>query len=76
MSERHHFARSQRMTIVSGILAFAVLILVLQIWLLTATMNAYYDALKRKDVDAVKRTLADGYLKMLESAGVGATPST
>ena len=38
----------------------------------TATMNAYYDALKRKDVDAVKRTLADGYLKMLESAGVGA----
>jgi uncharacterized membrane-anchored protein len=41
VSERHHFARSQRMTIVSGILAFAVLILVLQIWLLTATMNAY-----------------------------------
>lgn len=36
----------------------------------TATMNAYYDALKRKDVDAVKKTLADGYLKMLESAGV------
>lgn len=36
----------------------------------TATMNAYYEALKRKDVDAVKKTLADGYVKMLESAGV------
>jgi hypothetical protein len=36
----------------------------------TATMNAYYDALKRKDVEAVKKTLADGYVKMLESAGV------
>ena len=38
----------------------------------TATMNAYYDALKGKDVDAVKKTLADGYVKMLESAGVAA----
>jgi hypothetical protein len=36
----------------------------------TATMNAYHDALKRKDVEAVKKTLADGYVKMLESAGV------
>jgi hypothetical protein len=35
-------------------------------------MNAYYDALKRKDVEAVKKTLADGYVKMLESAGVAA----
>jgi hypothetical protein len=33
-------------------------------------MNAYHDALKRKDVEAVKKTLADGYVKMLESAGV------
>jgi hypothetical protein len=41
MNERHHFARSQRMTIVNGILAFVVLIFVLQLWLLTATMNAY-----------------------------------
>lgn len=36
----------------------------------TATMNAYYDALKRKDVEAVKKTLANGYVKMIESAGV------
>lgn len=35
------FARSQRMTIVTGILAVVVLIVVLQLWLLTATVNAY-----------------------------------
>jgi hypothetical protein len=32
--------RAQRMTIVSGMLAFVVLVVVLQLWLLTATMNA------------------------------------
>jgi hypothetical protein len=39
----HHkprFVRAQRMTIVNGILAFVVLIVVLQLWLLTATVNA------------------------------------
>jgi len=29
------------MTIVNGILLFVVLIVILQLWLLTATMNAY-----------------------------------
>lgn len=38
----------------------------------TATMNAYYDALKKKDVEAVKKTVSKGYLTMLESAGVSA----
>lgn len=33
--------RRQRMTIVNAILVFVVLITVLQLWLLTATMNAY-----------------------------------
>ena len=33
--------RRQRMTIVNAILLFVVLITVLQLWLLTATMNAY-----------------------------------
>jgi hypothetical protein len=41
MSDRHHFARSQRMTIVNGMLAFVIVVFVLQVWLLTATMNAY-----------------------------------
>lgn len=39
--DRPRFVRSQRMTIVNGILVFVVLIVVLQLWLLTATMNAY-----------------------------------
>ena len=41
MSRRSRFARSQLMTIVNGILLFVVLIVILQLWLLTATMNAY-----------------------------------
>jgi hypothetical protein len=35
------FPRNQRMTIVNGILVFVVLIVVVQLWLLTATMNAF-----------------------------------
>lgn len=38
----------------------------------TATMNAYYDALKTKDVEAVKKTVSRGYLTLLEEAGVSA----
>ncbi len=35
------FARHQRKTIVSGIPSITVIIVVLQLWLFTATMNAY-----------------------------------
>lgn len=35
------FARSQRMAIVNGILVIVILIIILQIWLFTASMNAY-----------------------------------
>ena len=35
------FTREQRTTIVYGILGFVVVLVVLQLWLLTATMNAY-----------------------------------
>jgi hypothetical protein len=38
---RNRFSRGQRMTIVTGILSLVVIIVVLQLWLLTATMNAY-----------------------------------
>ena len=38
---RRPFTRLQRMTVLSGMLAFVILIVVLQLWLLTATMNAY-----------------------------------
>src|SRR5262249_47196281 len=35
------FSRPQKMTIVLGILSVVVIIVVLQLWLLTATMNAF-----------------------------------
>lgn len=41
MRRRPRFVRGQRITIVNGILAFVVLIGILQLWLLVATMNAF-----------------------------------
>ena len=41
MTGRLRMVRAQRMTIVNAMLAFVVLIVILQLWLLTATMNAY-----------------------------------
>ncbi len=35
------FSRSQRMAVVHGILCFVLILDVLQLWLLTATMNAW-----------------------------------
>ena len=35
------FTRAQRTPIVQGMLAFVLILVVLQLWLLTATMNAY-----------------------------------
>ena len=35
------FTREQRSPIVQGMLAFVLILAVLQLWLLTATMNAY-----------------------------------
>jgi cytochrome b561 len=37
----NRFARSQRITIVNGALVLTVVLVVLQLWLLTATMNAF-----------------------------------
>jgi len=35
------FTRDQRTTVLYGMLAFVLMLVVLQLWLLTATMNAY-----------------------------------
>lgn len=40
MSHRNRFARRQRMTIAAGILFLVILIIILQLWLFTATVNA------------------------------------
>lgn len=41
MQVRRPFTRQQRTPIVHGMLAFVLILVVLQLWLLTATMNAY-----------------------------------
>ena len=40
-SLRRPFTRDQRSTIVYGMLGFVLILVVLQVWLLTATMNAF-----------------------------------
>jgi hypothetical protein len=41
MAVKRPFTRDQRTTVVHGMLAFVLMLVVLQLWLLTATMNAY-----------------------------------
>jgi hypothetical protein len=38
---RRPFSRDQRTTIINGMLVFVLTVVVLQLWLLTATMNAW-----------------------------------
>ena len=40
-STKRPFSREQRTTIIYGMLIFVLIIVVLQLWLLTATMNAW-----------------------------------
>ena len=41
MSRAPHFIRTQRITIVTGILVFVMVLVIVQLWLLTASVNAY-----------------------------------
>ena len=40
-SSKRPFTREQRTTIIYGMLVFVLIVVVLQLWLLTATMNAW-----------------------------------
>jgi hypothetical protein len=40
-SANRPFSREQRTTIVCGMLVFVLIVVILQLWLLTATMNAW-----------------------------------
>jgi len=40
-SANRPFSRDQRTTIISGMLVFVLIVVILQLWLLTATMNAW-----------------------------------
>ena len=41
---KRDFSLEQRMTVVHGILCLVLILVILQLWLLTATMNAYLGA--------------------------------
>ena len=41
MASRGTFTREQRSTIIQGMLVFVLVLVILQLWLLTATMNAF-----------------------------------
>ena len=41
MNDERRRSRDQQLTIIYGILALVLVLVVLQLWLLTATMNAY-----------------------------------
>lgn len=38
---RRPFTRDQRTTVIDGMLSFVLILVILQLWLLTATMNAW-----------------------------------
>lgn len=50
-------SRHQKMTIVFGILSIVVVIVILQLWLLTATMNAYLAGQERVIIPALIASL-------------------
>ena len=41
MKAHRHMTRAQRTTIVNGVVCFVLVLVVLQLWLLTATMDAF-----------------------------------
>lgn len=41
MTAKRHLTRAQRTTIVYGVLCFVLMLVLLQLWLLTATMDAF-----------------------------------
>lgn len=52
------FARSQRITIVNGALVLVIVVVMLQLWLLTATMNAFLSGDTTVSVPAAFASLA------------------
>jgi len=54
---RRTFSRQQKTTIVFGILSIVVVIVVLQLWLITATMNAFLAGQERVIVPAAIASL-------------------
>ncbi|AMV37795.1 DUF6755 family protein [Planctomyces sp. SH-PL62] len=60
------FTRDQKTTIVYGVLCMVLILVVLQLWLLTATMNAFLGG----DVAVVWPALAASLVCLLLNAGL------
>ena len=57
MSIKRQFTREQRTTIIYGMLAFILILVILQLWLLTATMNAFLAGQQRVILPALVASL-------------------
>jgi hypothetical protein len=66
MAIRRPFTRQQRTTIIHGMLTFVMMLVILQLWLLTATMNAYLGG----DESAVWPAAGASLLCLLLNAGL------
>ena len=80
-SARRPFSRDQRATIINGMLVFVLIVIILQLWLLTATMNAWLggdDSIVWPGLAVSAGGLAlnvglYGYLRRLERTRTGGT---
>jgi hypothetical protein len=54
---RRAFSRQQKTTIVFGILSLVIMLVVLQLWLLTATMNAFLAGQERVIIPAAAASI-------------------
>ena len=78
---RRPFSRDQRTTIITGMLVFVLIVVVVQLWLLTATMNAWlggdesivWPALAVSGAGLALNLGLFGYLRRLERARGGDT---
>lgn len=58
MRIRRPQARAQRLTVLYGILCFVLILVIAQLWLLTATMNAFLGGDQRVALPALLASLA------------------
>jgi len=65
-TRKPHLTRAQRTTIVNGIVCFVLVLVLLQLWLLTATMNAFLGG----DTSVVLPALGASLVCLALSAGL------
>ncbi len=75
MTTKRHFSRQQRTTVVYGIICFVLILVVLQLWLFTATMNAWLGgdgsvaAAELRNLATVGRAMVEAARRREESRG-------